>query len=169
MAISRPAVLDPCVLTLDGIPLHPLVIHAVVVLLPLAALGAILVAARPVWRRTYGIPVLLLAVVGVGSVPVATLTGEQLRNSLRPTPAIALHEGRATTLLPYAIAFLVLLAVAVIQGIRDDRTAAGSGGAAVATSSRIVTGAAVLAALAGIVVTGLVIWIGHSGASAVWT
>ena len=40
--------------TINGMPLHPLVVHGVVVLLPLAALGTIAIAVRPVWRRTYG-------------------------------------------------------------------------------------------------------------------
>lgn len=156
-------------LTVDGIPLHPLVIHGVVVLLPLSALGAVLVAVRPKWRRAFGVPVLLVALVGVGAVPVATQTGGQLRDSLPgPNPAIALHQERGETLLPYAIGFLALLTVAVILGIRDDRAAATPGGAAVATTSRLVTLAAVLAAVAGLVVTGLVIWIGDSGAAAVW-
>jgi hypothetical protein len=31
-------------LVLDGIPLHPLVVHAVAVLLPLAAVGAVVIA-----------------------------------------------------------------------------------------------------------------------------
>ncbi|MBC8092563.1 MAG: hypothetical protein H7Y15_11605, partial [Pseudonocardia sp.] len=46
-------------LTLDGVPLHPLVIHAVVVLLPLAAVGTLAMAVRPVWRRSLGVPTLL--------------------------------------------------------------------------------------------------------------
>lgn len=38
----------------DGLPVHPLVVHAVVVLLPAAVLGTIAVAVRPAWRRRYG-------------------------------------------------------------------------------------------------------------------
>ncbi|MCW2828706.1 MAG: hypothetical protein JWQ67_2322, partial [Marmoricola sp.] len=40
--------------TFNGIPLHPLVVHAVVVLLPLAILGTIAIAVRPGWRGKYG-------------------------------------------------------------------------------------------------------------------
>ncbi|HSU11443.1 MAG TPA: DUF2231 domain-containing protein, partial [Pseudonocardia sp.] len=58
-------------LTVDGIPAHPLVVHAVVVLLPLAAVATLLVVARPVWRRQLGVWVLLLAAAGVFAVPVA--------------------------------------------------------------------------------------------------
>ncbi len=161
---------NPDVFTLDGIPLHPLVIHAVVVLLPLAALGTVAIAVRPAWRRAFGVPVLLIALAGVAAVPVATQTGEQLQNALPgPNPAIAFHQSLGEMLLPYAAVFLVLLAVTVVIGIRADRAATpDGGGTTVATRSRVVTVAGVLAALAGLVVTGLVIWIGHAGATAVW-
>ncbi|MCW2716604.1 DUF2231 domain-containing protein [Pseudonocardia sp.] len=160
--------------TINGIPAHPLVIHAVVVLLPLAALGAVLIAVRPRWRRAFGVPVLLVALVGVAAVPLATQTGEQLQRALPgPNPLIEIHEGRADMLLPWAVAFLVLLAVAVIGGIVADRRArptdAPAGGTTTTRSpARVVTAVGVLAALLGLVVAGLVVWIGEAGATAVW-
>jgi hypothetical protein len=66
----------------NGIPAHPLVIHAVVVLLPLATLGTIAMAIRPRWRRALGIPVALVALAGGIAVPIATQTGEQLQRAL---------------------------------------------------------------------------------------
>jgi hypothetical protein len=159
-------VLDQRVLSVNGLPLHPLVVHAVVVLLPLAALGAVLVAVRPAWRRAFGVPVLLIALVGVGAVPLATRSGDDLHHALGPAnQLIEVHEQRGDQLLPYAVVFLLLLAVAVISGIREDRAApAGT----VATSTRVTVISGVLAAVAGLVVTGLVVWIGDSGAVAVW-
>jgi hypothetical protein len=154
------------VLSVNGLPLHPLVVHAVVVLLPLAALGAVLIAARPALRRSFGVPVLLIALVGVGAVPIATRSGDALHFALGPAnPLIEIHEHRGDQLLPYALVFLVLLTVTVISGVRTDRAApAGT----VATTARVTVVAGVLAAVAGIVVTGLVVWIGDSGATAVW-
>jgi len=38
---------------ITGLPVHPLVIHAVVVLVPLAAIGALLVIFIPKFRVTY--------------------------------------------------------------------------------------------------------------------
>lgn len=146
--------------TVAGLPLHPLAIHAVVVLVPLAALGAVLLAVRPRWGRPLGIPALLVGIVAVAAVPVATLSGEQLRDALPgPNPLIAVHEQRAGSLLPVAIVFLLLLAGAVLAGRRAD---AGRGSA---TAARVT---AVLAALAGLAAAGLVVWIGHAGALAVW-
>ena len=176
-------------LTVDGIPAHPLVVHAVVVLLPLAAVGTLLVVARHAWRRQLGVWVLLLAVAGVAAVPMAQLTGSQLAASYGGgSPLVAEHATRASTLLLPALAFLVLLAATVVLGRRADAAsgapaadavfaATGSTRTRTATRSaantaarqRVTTVVGVLAALAGIAVTGLVVWIGHSGSVAVWS
>lgn len=165
-------------LTVDGIPAHPLVIHAVVVILPLAAAGTLLVAARQVWRRQLGPWVLLLAVIGVGSVPVALETGSQLAQSFGGgSELVAIHAQRASTLLFPAVLYLLLLIATIVLGRRADAATGDAPGAAHAVATRTATGTpqrvtvivGVLAALAGIVVTGLVVWIGHAGATAVWT
>jgi hypothetical protein len=161
-------------LTVDGIPAHPLVVHAVVVLLPLAAVGTLLVVARPLWRRQLGVWVLLLAAAGVFAVPVATRTGEQLKESLGGgSPLVEIHEERAETLLIPALIYLVLLAATVLVGRRADATVDGPGAAhatrsSTATLHRVTLITGVLAALAGLVITGMVVWIGHAGSAAVW-
>ena len=154
----------------DGIPLHPLVVHAVVVLLPLAALGTIVIALRRSWRRTLGVPVLLLALAGGGAVPIATATGDQLEHALPPNPLLAVHADLGNSLLPYAVAFVALLALAVAAEFSTSRVPAAAGPAppASTTRSRVATGLSVLAALAGIAVTYLVVRIGHAGATVVW-
>jgi hypothetical protein len=156
--------------TIGGLPAHPLIVHAVVVLLPLAAVGTLAVAARPRWRRNLGVPVFLIALVGVLAVPVAAQTGEQLRGLLGGGPLVEVHEQRADHLLPYAVLFLVLLLATLLLGRRADRTeAAGQHGGQLRVRVRLTTSAAVLAAIAGLVVTGLVVWIGDAGATAVWS
>jgi hypothetical protein len=161
-------------LTVDGIPAHPLVVHAVVVFLPLAAVGTLLVVARPLWRRQLGVWVLLLAAGGVFAIPVATRTGEQLRESLGGgSPLVEIHEERAETLLIPALIYLVLLAATVFAGRRADAAVDGPGAAHATRSNagtlqRVTVVTGVLAALAGLAVTGLVVWIGHSGSAAVW-
>lgn len=150
---------------IGGIPVHPLVVHAVVVLLPLAALGTLAVVARGRWRRAWGVPVLLIAAAGVVGVPVAARTGEQLAAALPSNPLIDVHEERAELLLPFAVAFLVLLAATVLVGRVGDRTS--DGGAPARSRAELAVG--LLAAVAGIAVTGLVLWIGHAGSVAVWS
>ena len=58
--------------TLGGIPIHPLVVHAVVVLIPLAALGVMAISVIPRWRGRFGVLVVGAATVATALVPVAT-------------------------------------------------------------------------------------------------
>ena len=162
-------------MTVAGLPVHPLVVHAVVMLIPLAAVGAVLVAIRPAWRRIYGIPTLVLAVAGLACVPIATASGTALAadHGGHESAALELHMARADAVLPATIVFAVLLAAAVLLGRRADRAAEpeSSGSTLVesrATSTRVALALCVLAAVAGLVATGLVALTGHAGATAVW-
>ncbi len=64
--------------TITGLPVHALVVHVVIVLLPLAALGAIGIALVPRWSVRFGIVVWPLALVATGAAVVAEKSGEQL-------------------------------------------------------------------------------------------
>ncbi|MBW0118533.1 DUF2231 domain-containing protein [Pseudonocardia abyssalis] len=154
--------------TVVGLPLHPLIVHAVVVLLPLAAVGTLAAAARPAWRRVLAIPTLLVALGGAVAVPLASSSGWQLRSSTGGgSPLVAEHAARASFLLPAAVLFVALLA-AVVYADRRVPVAAGSHAGPVA-ASRLAPGLAVAAAVVGVAVAALVVWIGHAGASAVWS
>ena len=62
-----------------GLPMHALVIHAVVVLVPLSALSAIAYVLRPAWRRVLRWPTAVGAVVSGVSAFVAAESGEALQ------------------------------------------------------------------------------------------
>jgi hypothetical protein len=64
--------------TITNLPWHPLVVHAVIVLLPLSALGAVLVAAKADWNRRFGFLVVASSFVAAGSSVVAKESGEKL-------------------------------------------------------------------------------------------
>lgn len=114
--------------TVNGLPLHPLLVHAVVVLLPLAAVGSIAIALFPRWRRRYWLPVLVLAVLGIGSVPITVEAGEQLYDKLKVNnPALNHHADLGHALLPYVIAFGVTLLLLLIVGRMSDRERATGG------------------------------------------
>ena len=66
-----------------GVPAHPLLVHAAVVLVPLAALALIATGWREAWRRIYYLPIALLAVVGAVSTFFAKQTGEGLVDTVR--------------------------------------------------------------------------------------
>lgn len=84
---------------INGLPLHALVVHAAVVLTPLAALLAIAYAAVGRWREWLRWPVLVLVVVSLVAVWVAYLSGEQLEEANQYGGELAAlletHESRA--------------------------------------------------------------------------
>ena len=123
--------------TFNGLPLHPLLVHAVVVLLPLAAVGSIVIAVYPRWRRRYWLPVLLLAVLGIGAVPITQKAGEALYDNLKVNnPALNHHADLGQALLPYAIAFGVMLVLLLVVGRMADRERVSGGVQATAAAPR---------------------------------
>ncbi|HEY5184751.1 MAG TPA: hypothetical protein VIM19_07600, partial [Actinomycetes bacterium] len=88
--------------TIFGLPTHVLVIHAVVVLLPAAAVASALVAAWPAMRRRIGVLTLVFTFVATLTVPVATQSGEGLQALLPATPLIDNHVRMGHQLIPVA-------------------------------------------------------------------
>jgi uncharacterized membrane protein len=66
----------------DGLPLHPLLIHAAVVFIPLLILGAVAYAVVPRLRPRIGWAVTLLAVVAPLAATFAKLSGDAFRKRL---------------------------------------------------------------------------------------
>jgi hypothetical protein len=108
--------------TVAGVPAHPLLVDAVAVLLPLAALCSIALAVHRRVRRRFGWPVFVLTAVAVAAVPLAEATGVQLRDHLgAPSPLLARHEALGDQLLPYALGFGVAVLLLVVAGKLADR------------------------------------------------
>lgn len=99
-------------MTINGIPLHPLVVHAAVVLVPLAALFAILYAVLPGRRWQTRTPAAVLALGAAVAVQLASMTGDQLKARLHEdTSLIQTHEHWAGLL---QVAMWVLAGLMVI-------------------------------------------------------
>lgn len=147
--------------TVSGLPAHPLLVHAVLVLLPLAALALVLGQFWPAARARLGSVTLAGALAVAALVPVTMAAGRQLAMTVGPLPAVERHEHLADALLPWSLA---LLAVAAWQWwwFRSRRDAPGwpRGWAAWALS------VAVVAVSAGAVWQ--LVRVGDSGAQAVW-
>lgn len=153
----------------NGIPVHPLVVHAVVVLLPLAVIGTWAIALVPRWRPRYGPLVVAAALVSVVLIPVATESGEELAHRVGEPEA---HEELAESLIWFAILLLVLVVLLVALSIRQRHAAASQQTEApgpTPAASRLVTGVAVVAALAGLATAVQVYRVGDSGAKATWS
>lgn len=99
--------------TVLGLPAHPLVVHAVVVLVPLAALSGIVVAVWPRARDRYAPLALGVATLALLAIPVATGTGEGLEHMVHRSALVEQHTHMADGLLPFVIVLWVALAVLV--------------------------------------------------------
>ena len=143
-----------------GLPAHPLIVHAVVVLLPLAAMGVFVLALVPRSRSAYGPLVLIVTTVAVAMVPLATQSGEGLQESVRETAAVAKHAEIGSTAPFFAAPLLVMAAALWWLGWRAKRgTPVGKGFALAITIASVVISIAVGIQIARI---------GHSGAESVW-
>jgi len=140
---------------INGLPLHPLVVHAAVIFGPIAALVA-LAFLVPRWRLKLRWPMVGLAVIATLSIVAAYLTGNNFldhKPELRTSPQVQTHEDRAGQLLWVTIAFGV---IALASGWFATRTGA----------LRIVLD--VLLGVAAVATLVLVFLTGEAGARAVW-
>lgn len=147
-----------------GIPLHPLIVHAVVVLVPLAALAVALSAVLPRFRSWSGLMTPLLATLAMVMVPLATGSGEALEEKVQETALVEKHTEMGEQLTPWVIGLAVLAWALWWLGRRAARAGDRSsfGGPVV-----MVAAALALVAVAG---SGVQVFrIGHSGAESVWS
>lgn len=91
---------------IDGIPVHAFVVHAVVVLLPLAVVGTIVVASVPRWRGSCGPLVVAAALVATVLTQLATSSGKDLE---KPVGDVGEHAELGDRLIWFAIPLLVLV------------------------------------------------------------
>jgi hypothetical protein len=152
---------------LNGVPLHPLVVHAVVVLGPLAALTGLAYAAVPRWRWLLRWPLVVLAVVVAVVSWVAVAAGEDLLKA-RPelAPIVEVHRERGELMRNVALGYVLvsMFAAWALGGI----SALASGRGARESRGPLGLAAAVLLALAAVGLLVTLYLAGDSGARAVW-
>jgi hypothetical protein len=152
---------------INGLPLHPLIVHAVVILGPLAGLTGLAYAVVPKWRWLLRWPLVALSLVVATTAVVAVQAGHSFLDA-RPelAPLVVDHGLWGSRLRNWSLAFVVdaLLAAWALGG--PSALASGRG----AQESRGVVGwAAMVLLVAGS--TGLVVLVflaGDSGAHSVW-
>lgn len=148
--------------TVFGLPVHPLIVHATVVLVPLAALTLLLSAVWPRYRRWAGPLTPATALVALALVPMTTSSGENLEGQLGESPLIQKHAELADMMLPWMIAVTVLAA----GGYWLHRRSAVSGDRAAPRWLSVAVAVLSVVAFAGTTVQ--VVLVGHSGADAAW-
>ena len=164
-----------------GLPLHPLAVHVTTVMLPLAALGTLVVAFVPRWRATVGPWALGAGILAAISLPVSLESGEALEERVGD-PGV--HAALAEQLAWVAIPMVILLGILVIGSmrqrrrlavVREDGTRYGAAstleaarGRSVRRGGKVLNAVAVLAVVAALATGVQTARVGHSGASAAW-
>ena len=154
--------------TVNGLPAHILLVHAIVVLLPLAALLLVLTAFWPAARARLAAPNAILSVLVVVLVPLTTSAGEWLERRVPQNDLLHKHTELGDSAIFYAIPIAVL---ALVVWWREREARADSGRRTwLAPLSTAVTGVvAVLALAAGAAGVYGIYRIGDSGSKAAWT
>lgn len=141
--------------TIDGLPVHPLVVHAAVVLLPLSSLALLAVIFVRRWRRPYALLAVAGTVIGTGAAAISVLSGRELAAHVG-TPD---RHAQLGTLLAIVATALSLAALGWWASQRRATTETDS------VATRVLgwlTAALVAATLT------LTVLVGHSGAQAAW-
>lgn len=155
---------------INGVPVHPLLVHAVVVFVPLGAVSALVYALVPRWRWLFRWPTLALALGAVVFTRLAVISGTSLKNEKGFTGVlgdrIATHQtwGQRLEWSVWVFAVVAIFAVWVLPHVmplagREDR---------VSPRASLVTVATVLLPITALVVLVLAVITGDAGARAVW-
>jgi hypothetical protein len=158
--------------TINGLPAHVLLVHAIVVLIPLSAFLLILTAVWPAARRRFAGPNALLAIGALVMIPITTQAGGWLERRVPPSALVERHTNLGDTALWFSLP-VTLLAIAVWWRTREASARSATSGrsrrAYLAPGSARVT---VLIAVLSVVAAGLaavdIYLIGDSGAQASW-
>lgn len=135
-----------------GLPVHPLVIHSVVVLVPLAAVGLVIAVLNAAFRTRFAVALIVLLGITVPLAFVAKESGEALAERIGITER---HEELGENVPLWVGVFFV---IAVVWWLVIRRSAS-------VLVRRILGGVMVFTAVQVMVVIFLV---GHSGAEATW-
>jgi len=158
--------------TLFGLPAHPLIVHVPIVLVPLSAVGAVLML-WPFLRAKIGWATVVVSGIATVFTFLAVGSGEALEETVERTTAnkslLESHTEMGENLRPWILLlFLVLLGIMLFD---HYRARAAAGGGSKLSPSRARTVGVILSVLS-IVFAALstywVVKIGHSGAKASW-
>lgn len=152
--------------TVNGLPVHALVVHSVVVLVPLAVVLLLASLASATVRRRAGIVTPLLATAALALIPVATESGESLKDRLGETALIESHAELGEGLLPWMVGVTAVAWVLWFVGRRETADSEQRTGRRL---GRWLIPLAVVGLVASVGAGVQLVRIGDSGAKAVWS
>ncbi len=152
--------------SIAGLPAHPLLVHAAVILVPLAVIALAVTGWKAAWRRNYSLPVAIIAVGGAVFAFLAKESGEPIEHSVKEAARAAGtqarfgdHPEQGDTAFVFAVVFaLSAVAVWAIDRYRERFSLPKQSGL-IAYGVALVPGALALVTIA---------IAGHSGAKLVW-
>lgn len=145
-----------------GLPLHVLLVHAVVVLFPLIGLSVVLTAAIAPMRRTLWVVNLIAAAALVALVYVTIEAGRWLEQRVPAAPLIQAHTAVGDELLPWAFAVLGAAVLVALQRRTLHRFGA--------TAARVITVVLTAATVTVLMLSSMtLVRIGEAGTRAVWS
>jgi Predicted membrane protein (DUF2231) len=155
--------------TFNGLPLHPLIVHVVVVFAPLAGLGGILYAVLPRWRWWLRWPLVVSAMIAAAAGVLAVQSGYSLEHArhLEQLASVRTHRHRGSILRWIMLGFLVPTGLAAWLLGGASPVVSGWGGREGRTGL-VAVGLQVLLVVCSLV---LLVWVfltGDSGARAIW-
>ena len=144
---------------LFGLPAHPLLVHLPVVMVPMAAVGAIILAIFPRYFSRFGWWVTGMAAIGAIGAILAAGSGQALEEKVDQSSTLRNHAdlGETARLLS-VILFVVLLLVMLARRYRATDMA----------KKAVSIGVSVLIAVSAAAAGWVIIQTGHSGAKASW-
>jgi uncharacterized membrane protein len=153
----------------NGLPVHPLIVHVVVVFAPLAGLGGIVYAVVPRWRWLLRWPLVASAVIAAIAGVIAVKSGHDLESQrhLQSLPELAVHEHRGEILRWLLLAFLVPAALAAWLLGGPSPLVSGAGGRET-RSTAVGLAVSVLLVAGAVAVLISVFMTGDAGARSVW-
>jgi hypothetical protein len=145
--------------TVFGLPVHPLIVHATVAVIPTAAVALLLSALWPRFRRWAGWGPAALAVLALVLTPLSTSSGESLEHRVGQSPLVEHHAHLAGMMIWWTVPLAVLALVAYALHRTGRLT---SGGRALRVALAVVSVVVAVGTLVQVVL------VGHSGAKAAW-
>lgn len=152
------------IFTLGGIPLHPLIVHLAVIAVPVAALGAILIALLPRLNQRWVLPVFITSVLGTLGAGLAKMSGEALaeaKNLSEHAEPLAEHAQYSDLAVVSAILLTGMLFIYTVMAKKPELHS-------LLASPKLLLAVRALTVLTAIAALITVILAGHEGAALVW-
>ncbi|QDZ15705.1 hypothetical protein [Humibacter ginsenosidimutans] len=152
--------------TFLGLPLHILLVHVVVVLVPLTAIAVLLHGLWPAAARRLGFVTPLAALVVLVLTPITVNAGQALETEVPVTAAVQQHADLGQTLLGWVIPLFVVAVVEWVWTRWGERMLGARITPSAVLGIRLLIGIAAVVVAVGVVID--VVLIGDAGARAVW-